>query len=319
MRRKEDVSFSDRSSIMFLQHPTRGIRHWDGEMWVTECIPRTRLRGAKSTNEASGTGLASSTDFFRPDQRHRSQLYFVDSPRATSKQLVAGRSFVIADGCLMPARCCARTIVTRETRPNCSCNEASRRILEGRSCRRLSPGNQTCHSRPIRLGMTDCIETGKSPDKDSTRPLRLLCWNRLACCARPIHESMGHRSAPLRLTRVVMLVESQTKPQRCTSSAASCCLRKSSDRHPGYGKHHESFVGGRRPWDTLSRHRSARACRAMSSQEEPRSRVIPSEHRIGSGGCRLSQTDNTWPLLQQPRSYRAFCVSASPWQLPCSS
>jgi hypothetical protein len=33
----------------------------------------------------------------------------------------------------------------------------------------------------------------------------------------------------------------------------------------------------------------------------------------------VSQTDNIWPMLQHPRSYRAFCVLASPWQLPCSS
>lgn len=66
-------------------------------MWATECIPRTRLRGAKSTNEASGTGLAAFTEFFRPDQRHRSQLYFRHSLRAASKHLVPGQSFVIAD------------------------------------------------------------------------------------------------------------------------------------------------------------------------------------------------------------------------------
>ena len=45
------VLFSDRSPLVFIPYigivrsnPTRGLRRRDGEMWVTECMPRTGAR-----------------------------------------------------------------------------------------------------------------------------------------------------------------------------------------------------------------------------------------------------------------------------------
>lgn len=54
MCRKNDKSFSDRSSIVFI--PSSHARLAVLEMGIVGrgCSPRTRLTGAKSTNEASG-------------------------------------------------------------------------------------------------------------------------------------------------------------------------------------------------------------------------------------------------------------------------